>query len=773
MNSTLAAFFGWLLRASWQASILVLVVLTAQWIFRRHLSAQWRHALWLLVLLRLVLPSMPSSPMSLYNYARLDALGMRSRPAVAGPKVLPSPASPFALHKTPATTYEETELTIGKTAPAMAIQAQAASTPEWRDELPNFCAFVWLAGAMLTACRVLVQNVLFLRRLRMARVVAAPEILSIFERCRQQLAVRTKIVLVETAQVRSPALYGLFRPKLLLPSGMIGHFGTDELRHVFLHELAHVKRLDVAVSWLVAFGGIFHWFNPALWFGFRRMAGDREMACDELVLAQVGRRESARYGEMILKLLEFCSHSPAVPGLVGILENQPQLKQRIAMIASFGQRRHRPVLAAVLLVSITLVTLTDAQTQTAAGSDGHGSWRNPESNNVSQLSASALTQKGLAEEKTQHNLTNALEAYRAAVAAYDHDRQEAAIAVFHQGEMLRQMGKIEEANDQYRRILRDFPEQTEFAASSRKHLLSLSITPPAFALSIEDVKYPGGVAVDSSGDIYVSDTRRDCIKKFDGNGTFLSQLGGHGSTPGMLIYPQGLAVGPGDCLYVADVQNQRVQKFSSDGKFLVSWGEEGTGQGKFNRPYNVAVDKTGDVYVVDSENNRIQKFTGEGAFLKEFGPVGGDGRQLKGPQGVAVDGDGNVYVGDGSNGRIVKYSADGTYLMDWESPLDPDNTGANGSLMNGHPFVRGGYIHDVAADAQGHVYAVSAGTECVQMFSGHGTLLSQWGSKGAGPGQFDFVARVAVDAAGKRVYVTDAHNNRAQVFAFPPGSDAR
>ena len=123
---------------------------------------------------------------------------------------------------------------------------------------------------------------------------------------------------------------------------MIGHFGTDELRHVFLHELAHVKRLDVAVSWLVAFGGIFHWFNPALWFGFRRMAGDREMACDELVLAQVGRRESARYGEMILKLLEFCSHSPAVPGLVGILENQPQLKQRIAMIASFGQRRHRP-----------------------------------------------------------------------------------------------------------------------------------------------------------------------------------------------------------------------------------------------------------------------------------------------------------------------------------------------------------------------------------------------------------------------------------------------
>ncbi|HZM04296.1 MAG TPA: M56 family metallopeptidase [Candidatus Saccharimonadales bacterium] len=175
MNPTLAAFFGWLLRASWQTSVLVLV-LTVQWIFRRHLGAQWRYALWLLVLRRLVLPSMPSSPMSLCNYARLDTPRMRSMPTAPARKALPASASPFALHKTPSTTYEEavvlrqpaasatvrTEMTIGKTAPAMAIQARAASTPGWRDELPNFCALAWLGGAILAACRVLVQNVLFL-----------------------------------------------------------------------------------------------------------------------------------------------------------------------------------------------------------------------------------------------------------------------------------------------------------------------------------------------------------------------------------------------------------------------------------------------------------------------------------------------------------------------------------------------------------------------------------------------------------------------------------
>lgn len=809
MNPTVTEFLGWLLRASWQASILVVVVLTVQWIFRQRLSARWRHALWLLVLLRLFLPSTPSSPISLYNFARMDAPSVRSTPPVAAPRILPSPVPSFAPPAKPSITRQEpvvlrqevasavatTRMKSGKPAPATAIPPQPVSMPNWRDDLPKLCALVWLTGACLIAGRMLVQNVLFLRRLRLATAVTAPEILSIFECCRRQLAVRAKITLVETAQVRSPALYGLFRPKLLLPSGMIGHFGAEELRHVFLHELAHVKRRDVVVSRLVVLGCILHWFNPVLWFSFRQLAGDREMACDEVVLGQVGEPERARYGEMILKLLEFCSCPPAVPGLVGILEDRTQLKQRISMIACYGQRRRWPTLAAVLLVSVALVTLTDAQAPTPSGSNADGTWSyvgtnntvqitvrrksssaersHGGSNNIGQLSASALTQKGLVEEQTGRNLTNALEAYRAAVATYDNDRQQAAVAVFRQGEILRQMDKTEEANQQYRRILSDFPDQTELAALSRKYLLNLSVTPATYVLSIEDVLYPGGVAVDSKGDIYVSDTRRDCIKKYNAQGALLSQLGESGDAPGSLRYPQGLGVGPGDCLYVADVQNNRIQKFSSDGKFLVTWGEPGDGPGMFNRPYNVAVDKTGNVYVVDSENNRVQKFTGEGVFLKVFGPVGGSGPQLQGPQGVAVDGDGNVYVGDGANGRIVKYSGDGDYLMEWQSPPDPGNAGETKAMMNGRPFVGGGFIHDVAADALGHVYAVSAGKECVQMFSSKGTLLSQWGGKGTGPGQFNFVARVAVDAGGKMVYVTDAQNNRAQVFAFPPGTDAK
>jgi DNA-binding beta-propeller fold protein YncE len=278
--------------------------------------------------------------------------------------------------------------------------------------------------------------------------------------------------------------------------------------------------------------------------------------------------------------------------------------------------------------------------------------------------------------------------------------------------------------------------------------LGLPNPPPAYVLSIGDVVYPGGVAVDSAGNVYVSDTRNNRIKKLTGQGVPVTQWGGLGKSAGSFNYPQGLATDGSNNLYVADVQNHRIQKFTADGTFITQWGELGADPGKFNRPYNVAVDKAGNVYVADHDNNRVEKFTSDGKYLKTFGAVGTGAGQLQAPQGVAVDESGNVYVGDGGNGRIQKFSADGVSLLAWQCGN-----------------------HDVAVDGRGHVYVVSG--DSIKVFSSTGALLTQWGSTGSGPGEFNFAARVAVDAAGSRVYVTDAENNRVQIFAYlPPSASA-
>ena len=73
-------------------------------------------------------------------------------------------------------------------------------------------------------------------------------------------------------------------------------------------------------------------------------------------------------------------------------------------------------------------------------------------------------------------------------------------------------------------------------------------------------------------------------------------------------WPYGVAVDGSGNVYIVDQFNNRIQKFSSSGRFLAKWGAEGSGDGQFVYPNGVAVDGSGNVYVADVANNRIQKF---------------------------------------------------------------------------------------------------------------------------------------------------------------------
>jgi hypothetical protein len=82
--------------------------------------------------------------------------------------------------------------------------------------------------------------------------------------------------------------------------------------------------------------------------------------------------------------------------------------------------------------------------------------------------------------------------------------------------------------------------------------------------------------------------------------------------------PMGVAVDSSGNVYVADNAFDRMQKFSSDGTFITAWGSQGSADGQFDFPEGVAVDSSGNVYVADSFNKRIQKFSSDGTFLTKY-----------------------------------------------------------------------------------------------------------------------------------------------------------
>ena len=163
---------------------------------------------------------------------------------------------------------------------------------------------------------------------------------------------------------------------------------------------------------------------------------------------------------------------------------------------------------------------------------------------------------------------------------------------------------------------------------------------------------PVGVAIDSSGNVWVADEFNNRLEEFAENGTFLKQFGTKGTEAGQIKQPVGLAYNQGN-LYVTEAGNQRVQEFTTAGVYVTKFGSEGTGKGQFKVPYAIAAGpSTHDLYVTDRENNRVEVFTAAGVFLSSFGSKGKGNAQMELPTGVVANSSETLYVSDHNNKRV-------------------------------------------------------------------------------------------------------------------------
>ncbi len=259
--------------------------------------------------------------------------------------------------------------------------------------------------------------------------------------------------------------------------------------------------------------------------------------------------------------------------------------------------------------------------------------------------------------------------------------------------------------------------------------------------------FPQDLALDSAGNVYVTDYGNRRIQKFDNDGNFLQTWGTKGSGNGQFQVPAGIAIG-NEFVYVVDNDLNRVQKFDTSGKYITQWGSKGTESGKFLLPQNIAVDPNGDVYVADTGNSRIQKFSADGKFLMSWGSSGLGNGQFLNPRGVAADPQGSIYVSDSGNYRIQKFTSDGVFLKSFDE--------SSGNSLR--------YPQGLDVDSSGNIYVADTGNNRIVKFSRDGDSLASLGSQGQTNGNFNNPKDVVVDSE-KNVFVVDSSNHRIQKFS--------
>ena len=313
----LERFTQWLAQTSWEAAWIVLAILLVRFCFRKSLPAYWRYALWLVVVVRLLLPGLPQIPLRTSGFAMERGV------------------TPVWAERWVAAALETDAVTPPAAPPLPQMHPAQART--FSVSMKRGLALLWLLGATGFGAVAFLQVRRFGRAVRRAPVCKDAAVLACAQAAAEQMSIpppmRQRMRILETSHVSTPAMMGLLRPVLLLPEGLPQRFTPEELRMVFLHEFAHLRRKDLWLNPLLLGLQILHWFNPVLWFAFTQMRRDRELACDALVLEQDRVHFKRLYGETLLRLLEdFSPRKSTILPSVNMMESNRHLKERLARI---------------------------------------------------------------------------------------------------------------------------------------------------------------------------------------------------------------------------------------------------------------------------------------------------------------------------------------------------------------------------------------------------------------------------------------------------------
>jgi TonB family protein len=350
--SSLASFF---FQTSLKATLLVVLILVAQKLLGKFLSANGRYLLWATMMVSLVMPFGFNVDLPITRVAE---------------EVAATPA-PTAEASSPQTAIGEFPRSISRAGEAaQAQEAMPLLKPADEDASPypwlSLLPYAWLSGVFAVLGAIAVASLRFSRLVRHAR--PAPEPLQrLLQQCIEQTSCRSIPALLHSADIHVPMIAGLFHPVLLLPEGIEQQVTRVQLRHIFMHELMHMQRGDIVGNWIMAVLQSLHWFNPAIWFAFACMRQDRELACDAATVRHLDAADRASYGHTLLQLNDVGPRKSMPILAVGILESPAHLRQRILMLVRNPRYdRLRSLFTAMLFIPFAAVAFS----QPAPGGEG-------------------------------------------------------------------------------------------------------------------------------------------------------------------------------------------------------------------------------------------------------------------------------------------------------------------------------------------------------------------------------------------------------------------
>ena len=344
MNMVLKVF----LSMSFSGALLILALVCGERFLKHKISRQWQYYIWLIVILRLLLPFGPETNLMGKTYQAVDeaitqntSLSEAQEPVNAPGNVLPP-----AVGSEP--DNENTNSPVEELVTAHPLK-------DITSLLINHIWLIWLMVALGMLIRKVTIYQGFIRYINAGlSPVSDMGILDRLSVVAERVGIKKPIELCVNPLISSPLLIGFFHPCIVLPSVDISE---KDFQYIVLHELTHYKRRDMFYKWLVQVTVCLHWFNPFVHLMSREITKACEFSCDEAVLTKMGYGNAQEYGNTLLDAMAAVGRYKENLGAVTLSENKQLLKERLGAIMKFKEQSRT---VKMLTFALTLCVLLGA-----------------------------------------------------------------------------------------------------------------------------------------------------------------------------------------------------------------------------------------------------------------------------------------------------------------------------------------------------------------------------------------------------------------------------
>lgn len=342
--------FNMILLSSFIGSLFVLIILIIKGIFRNKLSSTFHYYIWLILLIKLIIPFGPQTPLNIFTiYSSLQPQSTTNEKA----QETQVNSSSQLENKTPVSSISNSTVKV-KLSNKDITNNTVSSPLKSKITTQKILCFIWMFGVVILALILVAGHRKLEKIIKISNEATNNSHKEILYNSMQNMNIRTKTTLLYSKQINTPCLCHLFKPKILIPINVAKSISDEEFKYIIMHELTHLKKKDMFLNLIITLLSTVYWFNPILLYGFHKMRQDCEFSCDSKVISYLDKNENIHYGNALIRVLELSGNSNRLVGTTSLVMNSSEIKRRILMISKYKKIN----IKSMLLGTVVVITIS-------------------------------------------------------------------------------------------------------------------------------------------------------------------------------------------------------------------------------------------------------------------------------------------------------------------------------------------------------------------------------------------------------------------------------